>query len=169
MCNSALRSSLLTLAVFTSILIAQTSQAEPVVIDVALTPAGDFKAKGDELKGFATQEGSAVKAENIIVPLKNLKTGVPLRDKHMKEKYLQVDKFPDAVLVSAEGKDGKGKGRIKIKNIEKEIAGTYKVEGGQLMADFPLKLSDFGITGIKYMGIGVDDEMKIHVIVPIRK
>ena len=147
-----------------------TAMATPgVVADVSLTPVGDFKAHMDDVKGFATQEGDTFKAENIVVDLKSMKTGLPLRDKHAKEKYLEVEKYPTATLVKAIGKAGKGRARIRLKNIEKDVDGTYKIEGGELKADFPIKLSDYKITGIKYMGVGVDDKVDVHVTVPIKK
>lgn len=143
--------------------------APGVTADVALTPAGDFKANIPDVKGEAILQGDTVTAENIVVELKGLKTGMPLRDKHAKEKYLEVEKFPIITLVKATGKGGKGTGRIKMKNIEKDVEGTYKVDGSEMTAEFPIKLSDFKITGIKYMGIGVDDEVKVHVTLPVKK
>lgn len=140
-----------------------------VNIDIKVTPKGDFVAKTSEVTGFATQSGETVKAENIVVKVKNFKTGMSLRDKHMTEKYLEVEKFPEVVLVSASGQGGKGKGRIKVKGIEKDIEGTYKVAGNELTAEFPLKMSDFKITGVKYMGVGANDDMKVHITVPIKK
>lgn len=139
------------------------------VADVKLSPAGSFSGKTDEVKGEAYLTGDTVRAENIVVKLKNLKTGIELRDKHTTEKYLEVEKYPEAILVSAIGKDGKGKGKLKIKGIEKDVEGTYKIEGNELMADFPVKLSEYGIKGIKYMGVGVNDEVKLHIIVPVKK
>ena len=99
--------------------------------------------------------------------MKSLKTGVELRDKHT-QKYLETPKFPEAVLVSATGKGGKGKGKIKIRGVEKDIEGTYKVEGKLLKADFKLTLSDFDIKEINYMGVGVEDEVTLHVAVPMK-
>lgn len=142
-------------------------QAQQATVDVVLTPAGSFKGKTADVKGFATKNGDEFTAKNITVGLKSLKTGVELRDKHTL-KHLQVDKHPNAILVSATGKGGKGTGIIKIKGIEKPIAGTYKIAGNTLQAKFPLKISEFGITGIKYMGVGVDDEVVIEVSVPVK-
>lgn len=139
------------------------------VVDVTLRPAGEFKAKTDDLEGEAVLEGDTVTAKNIVVGLKDLKTGITLRDKHAKEKYLQVDKYPEAILVYATGKGGKGEGRLKIRGIENDIQGTYEIDGDFLKADFPIKLSDFGITGIRYMGLGVDDTVQVHVKVPLKK
>ena len=140
-----------------------------VIVDVSLTPAGDFKAKTDDISGEAVMEGDTVRAENVVVKLMNLKTGIALRDKHAKEKYLEVGKFPDAVLVKAIGQGGKGKGRLKIRGIEKDVEGLYVISGSQLNAEFPIKLSDFGINGIKYMGLGVDDQVKLHIGLPLKK
>ena len=81
-------------------------------VDVKVTPMGSFKAKTNEVTGFATVTGDTVKAENIKAKVKNMKTGLPLRDKHMTEKYLEVSKYPEVILLSAEGKGGKGKGRF---------------------------------------------------------
>jgi polyisoprenoid-binding protein YceI len=92
---------------------------------------------------------------------------VELRDKHT-QKHLQTDKFPEAVLVSATGKGGKGTGTIKIKGIEKPISGTYKIEGQVLKAQFKLALTDFDIKDINYMGVGVEDEVKLDVSVPVK-
>jgi polyisoprenoid-binding protein YceI len=142
--------------------------AQEAVVDVTLRPAGAFKGTSKEVKGTAVQKGDTVEAQNIIVSLKNIQTGIGLRDQHTK-KHLEVEKFPEAVLVSAKGKDGKGEGLIRIRGIEKKIAGTYQIEGNQLKADFPIKFSDFGISGVKYMGVGVDDNGMIHVSVPYKK
>ena len=141
--------------------------AAEATFDVRLVPAGDFTGKTSDVSGFATMVGSKVKAENIKVSLKNLKTGVDLRDTHTR-KHLDTAKFPDAVLVSAEGENGVGTGLLKIKGIEKKITGTYKIVAQELAAQFKINLSDFKITGIKYMGVGVDDEVVLNVKVPTR-
>lgn len=154
-------------ALFLAMGLSQAAMAQSVTVDVTLNPMGDFKAKTSDVKGFATMKGDEVSAENIVVNLKSLKTGVELRDKHT-QKYLETPKFPEAVLVSATGKGGKGKGKIKIRGVEKDIEGTYKVEGKLLKADFKLTLSDFDIKEINYMGVGVEDEVTLHVAVPMK-
>ncbi len=147
--------------------IGSMAAASEAVVDVTLNPMGSFKAKTGEVKGEAVVFGDTVKAENVIVTLRNIKTGIALRDKHATEKYLDVAKFPDATLLQATGKGGKGRGRLKIRGIENEVSGTYKIKGKELHAEFQVKLSAFGITGIKYMGVGVSDEIRIHIVLPI--
>jgi len=151
----------------TTLLFSSLTWAGSAVVDVSLSPAGSFKGKTSDVKGFVTKKGDEVSAQNIIVSLKNLKTGVELRDKHT-QKHLETEKFPEAVLLSAKGKDGKGTGKIKIRGIEKDISGTYKINGNELEAEFKLNLTDFKITNVKYMGAGVDDEVVLHVAVPVK-
>lgn len=150
-----------------SLVISSWAWGQQAVVDIGLRPAGSFKVKTSDVKGMVLKKGSSFEAQNIVVGLTSLKTGIELRDTHTK-KYLEVEKFPEAILVSAKGEGGKGTGTIRIKGIEQKISGTYKIEGSSLVAEFPLKLSDFKITGIKYMGVGVDDSIKLVVTVPVK-
>ncbi|KHD87720.1 MAG: hypothetical protein OM95_12930 [Bdellovibrio sp. ArHS] len=154
-------------ALFITTALSAGAFAQSVTVDVILNPMGDFKAKTGAVTGQALIKGDEVSAENIVVDLRTLKTGVELRDKHT-QKHLDTSAFPEAVLVSATGKAGKGKGKIKIKGVEKDIEGTYKVEGKTLQANFKLTLSDFGITDISYMGVGVEDEVTLNVAIPVK-
>jgi len=150
------------------ILFSVSAFAQQAVVDLRLRPAGSFKMKSIEVKGFAVQRGDKIEAQNISVGLKKVQTGISLRDEHTR-KHLEVEKFPEAILVSATGSGGKGQGIIKIRGIEKPVSGTYRIEGSQVLAEFPIKLSDFNITGVKYMGVGVDDNAKVNVSVPLKK
>jgi len=141
--------------------------AQIASVQVSLRPAGSFIGKSSSVQGFAQQKGDHVEAHNIIVNLQNLETGITLRNEHTK-KHLDTEHFPTAVLVSAQGKNGKGTGIIKIKGIEKPITGSYEIHGKTLIATFKLNLSDFKIDHIKYMGVGVADEVQISVEVPVR-
>lgn len=71
--------------------------------------------------------------------------------------------------MTGEGGAGKGKGVISIKGISKEISGTYKIEGQTLKANFKLSLQDFKIEKIKYLGVGVKDEVEVKVEVPVKE
>jgi len=135
-----------------------------------LTPAGDFVAKTTDVKGQAFMKDNAVMAKDVVVSLKNLKTGIELRDKHTK-KHLEVEKYPEVVLVKAVGKEGKGKGKIKLRGKEKVVEGTYKVSSDHktLDASFPIQLSDFDITGINYMGVGVNDKVTVRIQLPLKE
>ncbi len=141
-------------------------RAAEVSVDVVLNPMGNFKIKTQEVIGQAEKSGVEFSAKNIRVNLKSLTSGIELRDKHI-QKHLETSKFPEAELLVASGKNGKGVGKIKIRGVEKDIEGVFKAEGSKLMAKFHLKLSDFGISDISYMGVGVEDEITILVSVPV--
>ena len=147
------------------------AQQKGVKVAVTLFPAGDFVAQTSDVTGFAEiVSPTEVKASNIKINLKSLKTGMDLRDDHAKNKYLDVNKYPEAILMSATGKNGKGSGVLKMRNKESKIEGTYTLLAGNkfLKAEFKTKLSEYDIKEINYKGVGVDDEIKVEVIVPVQ-
>lgn len=142
------------------------AQSSSVEVHVKLSPVGSYVAKTSQVQGVVTVTGGKVQASNIRVQSKSLKTGLALRDKHTQER-LQADKFPEIILVKGEGAGGKGTGIIKLKGIEKPIAGSYKVEGKTMKAQFKLSIKQFGIENVKYLGVGVKDEVEIKVQLPV--
>jgi hypothetical protein len=136
---------------------------------VSLTPAGGFVAHTKDVQGSATINDGLVSARNIHVKLKSIVTGISLRDVHT-QKHMETDRFPDAILVVAKGKAGKGRAKIKFHGIVKTVPGTYSIldEGHFLRAEFPISLKEFGITGIRYMGVGVKDQVKVDVTLPLK-
>jgi hypothetical protein len=135
-------------------------------VDVTLSPAGSFKGECDKVTGTAYKTADGVAAENVSVDLRTLTTGVSLRDKHTKE-HLMVEKYPEAKLIKAIGKNGKGEALVEIKGVKKKVTGTYTVAGDMLKATFPIHLPDLDIKGIRYMGIGVKEDVTINVNLPI--
>lgn len=123
------------------------------------------------------------KVLSIVVNLKDLDTGISLRDRHMREKYLEVEKFPEAKLdvpvdslkVPEDGKslDGEGKGTFSVHGQSKEITFKYKatckagvcdVEG---QADINYK--DYGINVPSYMGVTVKPELVVKTTFQVKK
>lgn len=135
--------------------------------DIKLSPAGNFTGKTPDVKGVAKKVGTKFVAENIVVNLTTVKTGLALRDEHTL-KYLDTKTHPNAILVKAQGENGKGTGTIKIRGIEKPITGTFKIVGSELNAEFPISLKEFKIEGIRYMGVGVKDQVVVKVKVPVQ-
>lgn len=138
-----------------------------VSIQVTLNPMGSFKATTSDIKGVAKKNGDKVVAENIIVNLKSIKTGIELRDKHT-QKHLQTDQYPEAILIKAVGQNGNGLGKFKIKGIELTVKGKYEIKGQTLKANFPIRLKDLKIDDINYMGVGVEDEVQVQVELPLQ-
>ncbi len=140
-----------------------------VEIMVTLNPMGSFKMTNLPVKGSVKKTAKGLEAQNLVVDFRDLKTGLSLRDRHAKEKYIEVQKYPEATLSAAFGNGGKGKGKLKFRGFELDIQGTYVVEGNEVIAQFPVEISKLGITGVQYKGIGVVDTVQITAIAEIQK
>lgn len=154
---------------FSCLTLSIPAMAQPKVeFDVELNPAGDFTARTTSVKGFAVKlSDKEVEARNISVDLKTLDTGIGLRNEHTL-KHLDAKNHPEAILVKAKGKNGQGIGILKIKGIEKKIKGIYKINNNELHAEFKIQLEDYDIKNISYKGIGVSNEVKLRVSVPLQ-
>jgi polyisoprenoid-binding protein YceI len=147
-----------------------------VTVVCPLTVGGSFEAKTKNVTG---QVGSAPDASGAVqgainVDLQTLETGIGLRDRHMREKYLEVGKGPDFAVASIQGikidkKQGKASfnGTLLLHGERREIAGTaeLKEQNGrvQVLAQFPLTVSQFAIPQPTYLGVGVRDEIQVKV------
>jgi polyisoprenoid-binding protein YceI len=140
-------------------------------IKVTLEPAGSFSAKSGQLKveGPSKLTGTAFKFNRISVPIQSLETGLSLRDRHMKDNYFEMAKYPHAVLIDAEGKEGSFQGKLQVHGIQKDIQGTYWIKSEILEATFKCRLSDFRIKQASYMGVGVEDEVTVIAQVRVAK
>lgn len=141
--------------------------AGQIKLNVSLNPVGSFAAESKALQGTATQDGPLISIKNATLELDTLKSGIALRDSHMKEKYFETKKFPRALLSQATGKDKKFNGDLTLRNKTKKISGSYEVTGGNVIAKFKCNLSDFDIPPANYMGVGVEDEVEVEAQVPM--
>jgi polyisoprenoid-binding protein YceI len=107
----------------------------------------------------------------ITVPLKNLDTGIGLRNDHTK-KALEVDSYPDAVLTVPRsalklpgGGEGDARGTLKLHGQSKDVTfhyaarldgDTYNVNGSTT-----INMNDFGIKAPSYLGVTVKPDVAI--------
>lgn len=158
---------LLTLTTF--LLFSNLTFAQKVNMKVTLSPMGGFVIEGASVTGQAIEQADgSIVSRNIVLDLRNLKSGIELRDKHIQD-YFETTKFPTAVLTKAIARDNKFSGELKIRNITKKIEGTYEKEGNNGKAVFTVKMSDFQIKKAIYMGVGAEDEIEVTVEGPISK
>jgi polyisoprenoid-binding protein YceI len=117
----------------------------------------------------------------ITMDMTTFKTGIGLRDTHMKEKYIQVDKFPKATLVlnnlplpDAVAKTASGKAaglpfkaKLNLRGVEHEVSGSWNVSRSNdkltVFAQFPIKLTDYNFEIPSYMGIKVAEDVVVNV------
>jgi len=113
---------------------------------------------------------------SIRVPLNALDTGIALRTRHMKEKYLETAKFPVAELNlgSLPFPDAAGdfrmdglpfKARLKLHGVDKPISGkaTLWRKGKQLgfVPEFRLTLKDFAIDTPSFLGVRLTETVDV--------
>ena len=136
-----------------------------------ITIKGESKGVQGELKEMDGKVSGALSFD-----LQTLKTGISLRDDHMKNKYLEVTKYPKATLtlknlMLPEKKSGDVpfKGLLKIHGVEKEVKGKVTLESGsdgkevKMKGEIPIKLADFKIEIPSYKGITVAETVKVFI------
>ena len=134
---------------------------------------GQIKIEGATASGVLTFE------------VASLDTGIELRTRHMKEKYLEVGKYPEssirfAALPLAQGAaagtayhEVPFSGVFTLHGVEKPISGAFSAQftGAtpqpatvtEFQAHFQIKVSDFGVEVPTYLGITMADQVDIQV------
>lgn len=106
--------------------------------------SGNVERVKDDFKGEASFD------------LRGLDTGISLRNKHMKEKYLQTEKYPFAKLSFPDKK-------LTLHGVTKEINPELKVIGGKVEAKFKINLADYKIDIPSFMEITVAKTVDVSV------
>lgn len=134
---------------------------------------------GPRPSGALTLEKSLVSG-TLTVPLSGLDTGIEMRDRHMKERYLETGKFPEATLILKElnvdtssANDQNFNALLSLHGQQKPITGKIKLkdqtDAFAVDARFDLKLSDFNIDIPSYAGIKVADSVAVNVSFEVAK
>jgi polyisoprenoid-binding protein YceI len=146
-----------------------------------MTVGGSFDAKTTALRGSVTASANHSPAfeGSLAVDLRTLDTGISLRNDHLREHYLEVDKGPgydQATLseielkgVNADAPKGKGSftGSLTLHGVKKSVTGSVDIRqagaGLRVNATFPVKLSDYSISEPSYLGVGVKSPVQVQV------
>lgn len=136
-------------------------------------PAG-MNIEGQSAAVNVSDEANSIR---FIVPLSTLDTGIELRNKHMREKYLETNKYPNAELVVARTDltlpaDGQTvqrtvKARFTVHGKTKEVSVTYQIERRathfKFAGSFPFDMRDHSISTPSYLGVSVNPRGEIKV------
>ncbi|HKQ69462.1 MAG TPA: YceI family protein [Polyangiaceae bacterium] len=166
---------MLAMGVTGSAIAAHASLAKPSDAHVVFTGS----AAGLKFEGKTSDLDVAEAGGNVVisVPLKNLQTGVELRDKHMKEKYLEIDKFPSAKLTVArallkfpapgESTSADVTGTLELHGQAKPVSVHYdlKADGSTFVADGKVRINmqEVGIPVPEYSLIKVKSDVDVAV------
>jgi polyisoprenoid-binding protein YceI len=148
-----------------------------VTIVCPLTVGGSFEARTKALSGLVgpAQEQAGAIDGALLVKLDSLETGIGLRDRHLRENYLEVGKgsgYDVATLENIRIEKGDGKGTfhatLLLHGQKREVSGTSTLRRRSdgtthVDAEFPLKVSEFEIPKPTYLGVGVRDEIQVKV------
>ena len=146
------------------------SLASDLNILVPLSPAGSFQIEADKIRGKVKKVGGdAYTASKIFVKVDDLKTGMDLRDEHMKaENRLNEKKYPRIEVTNIKAKGGKGIGVIHIKGKKEKINFVYKANSKDFTAKFKLDVTKFPLKDLKYLGVGVKGVVAVTAVIPIK-
>jgi polyisoprenoid-binding protein YceI len=109
------------------------------------------------------------------IPLNSFETGMSVRNNHLKEKVFETSKFDKSKLTITKltlpaGKTGELKdlpftGKLNLHGVDKDVSGTATVMVGDktlgFSAQFEVKLSDFQIPPPEFMGMTMQDVVKV--------
>jgi polyisoprenoid-binding protein YceI len=144
-----------------------------------LTVGGSFEARTSEVSGSLIPGAATRPAGEFVVNLATLDTGIALRNEHMRERYLETGRgpaFAQAVLsgIDMTGLDvaaleGRGSftGVLRLHGRTRPVAGRVELRrtgaSVHVTAVFPVRLAQFDIATPRYLGVGVRDEVTVHV------
>lgn len=138
-----------------------------------------LKIEGGTNKVTVKDDGKTV---SVSISLKDLDTGVGLRNRHMQED-IEAEKYPDVTLaVPAEAlkvlegdktSEGEAKGQLTLHNKTKEVPFKYKsvCKGGScdIEANTNINFKDFDIKVRSYAGVTVKPDVAIRAKFSIAK
>ena len=166
-------------SLFSFVLSASTFTVEKSEVGFqALGRPGALKIVGEApdpsaLKSTFTLNNNSLTGSSILT-LDALTTGIGLRDKHMKEKYLETGKFPTTEFKLNKlnlPKDSEEKipfeGNLTLHGVSKSVNGLCKTihssEKLNLNFEFKLKTGDFGISVPNFAGVTMGEEVIVSV------
>lgn len=157
--------------------------AVTVAAEAKLTSTGsssvEFKAVGPgglkiNGKSNVVQVADDDKTITVTVPLGNLDTGIGMRNTHMKDKYLEVSKYPNAVLSVTKpgagypaGGSGEATGTMTLHGVSKPVKFHYDVkkEGAEyaVSGTVRINITDFKIEQPSFAGATVKPDVDVAV------
>lgn len=158
---------------------------ENTVKFISDAPIEDIEGVTNNIDGYIylpdpfTADSSEVYFE---VDLRTLDTGIGLRNRHMRDNYLETDKYPYAsfkgIITQRAEKDEnsfelKVHGEMQIHGVSKEmeLTGIMQKYGDDLkiISRFEVKLSDHNINIPRFMFLKIDETMKIELEFFVKK
>jgi polyisoprenoid-binding protein YceI len=103
-----------------------------IVTFTSKAPLETVVGKTGEITGYIEVDPadiSGTSSARLEVDLASLKTGIGLRDNHMRDQYLEVEKFPTAVFLLTEIKESGGNSLEHNVPVDLTLIGDFTVHG----------------------------------------
>ena len=150
-----------------------------VVKFISDAPIENFEGVTEKIDGYLAWEGDDLSTGSNIyleVDLNTVDTGIGLRNRHMRENYLETDKYPftyfkGKITSSVKSDSGYYKveadGKIFIHGVEKDLTVQAKLDpvadGLHVTSAFVVKLSDFQIEIPSIMFYKINENMDLKL------
>lgn len=158
---------------------------ENVVKFISDAPLEDFEGVTNKIDGYIYWEGEELLKNSEMyfeVDLNSIDTGIGLRNRHMRDNYLETDKFPfthfSGKLIKAEKNSDtiyqvSAQGTLFIHGVQKEITVEGKMSSingiYRIKANFLLALSDYKVKIPQIMFYKIDENMKLELDFYVKK
>ena len=169
----------LILIVFSSSAQAGGTGGEVQFVAIGKPSAIRIVGKESGIQNQFTLSGLALSGTSKVL-LDGFTTGIAKRDEHMKKKYLETDKFSEAVFqlntlslpAAFQSEEAKAEGvpftgKLKLHGVEKDISGSADIKKVKekilVNAKFKFGVQDFNIAIPSFAGITVTDQIEIEV------
>ena len=146
---------------------------------VSITPFDNFEGTTNKIDGYIFSDGDSLLNKSDIyfeVDLLSIDTGIGLRNRHMRENYLETDKFPLAYYKGALVKADKinkneynvtVEGEMFIHGIKKPLTISGKLiekdSGFQIVTEFKISLPDYKIKIPKLMFLKINETVDVFL------
>ncbi|HEX3073870.1 MAG TPA: YceI family protein [Ignavibacteriales bacterium] len=148
-------------------------------------PIEDFEGVTDNIDGYLIYEGEDVANGSSLyfeTDLRTIDTGIGLRNRHMRENYLETDKYPMAqykgkITKAVKKPNGEYEvetdGEMTIHGVTRNMKSKGTIinqgDGLKIRTNFPIKLSDYKIDIPQVMFMKINEEMKLELIFHLKK
>jgi polyisoprenoid-binding protein YceI len=145
---------------------AQPRVSRPEVLFIAHASLG-MRIEGKTPDLSVTRNGDVLE---FVVQLATLQTGIELRDRHMREEVLEVQRFPVAKLrvrnppLPATSTAGTTRAELTVHGQTRPVEVTFQVAprtGYDVIATFRMDLRDYGMNAPTYLGVKVKPEIDV--------
>jgi len=144
---------------------------------VSEAPLNTFEGNSDQLNGWIDLDKGLV---DFYLDLNTLKTGIGLRDKHMRDSYLETKKYPFGEFTGQINKaidfnqPVEVRGKFKLHGVEKEVLlkGLVKKidqDTIEIISDFEILLSDYKIDIPKIVFYELADIQKARIQIQLKR